>query len=191
VLNSAEDTGCVDSSNGPLSKLQMPPDSTHWTVWLAVLAYFASLAIGIAHRDAHSRPRTADSWQRIFWTLGCLFTWIHVVCAFAQYHHWSHHAAYAHTEQESARKVGVAWGGGIYFNYLFLFIWTADVAWWWFRPTAYVIRPRGITICVHLYLAFIAFNATVVFGAGFVRYASVGAIVVLFALSWRSGNRRD
>jgi hypothetical protein len=117
--------------------------------------------------------------QRTLWSVACLLTWAHVLLAFAVHHHWSHAAAYAHTASESARKVGIEWGGGIYFNYLFLVLWSADVVWWWWRPAKYRSRARGISIFVHAYLAFIAFNATVVFEIGSVRYAGMGAIVGL------------
>ncbi|MBS0266921.1 MAG: hypothetical protein JSS02_33650 [Planctomycetes bacterium] len=161
-------------------------DGTRVTVWLAVLAYVVSLAMGWARRrGSNHSDRRAEQWQRALWTAGCLLTVVHVLFAFAEYHHWSHRAAYAHTAQVTAEKVGVAWGGGLYFNYLFLLIWTADVVWWWCWRDAYVARPRGIAWFVHLYLAFIVFNATVVFGAAPIRYATLVAVpVVGLAVFW-------
>ena len=123
-------------------------------------------------------PRT-EPLQRTLWSLACLLAWAHVLLAFAEHHHWSHAAAYTHTASETAKKVGIDWGGGIYFNYLFLAVWSADTIWWWRRPASYLARPRGISICVHAYLAFIAFNATVVFESGPVRYAGIAAVVGL------------
>ena len=123
-------------------------------------------------------PRT-ELLQRTFWSLACLLTWAHVLLAFGTHHHWSHAAAYEHTATETAKKVGIEWGGGIYFNYVFLALWSADAIWWWWNPVAYRARARGFSIFVHAYLAFIAFNATVVFETGPVRYAGIGATIGL------------
>jgi hypothetical protein len=183
----------------------MFPDLTRWTIRLAMLAYVAALALRIASirqdrrqgdkgrgrqgveasptesSPSFDEPRTEDL-QRTLWSLGCLLTWAHVLCAFAVHHHWSHAAAYAHTASETARIVGINWGGGIYFNDLFLVLWSADTIWWWLRPACYRSRARSISIFVHTYLAFIAFNATVVFETGPVRYAAVACIVLLAAI---------
>jgi hypothetical protein len=55
----------------------------------------------------------------------------------------------------------------------------------WLRPDSYLARPRGISIFVHAYLAFIALNATVVFVDGPVRYGALAAVGLLVAISVR------
>jgi len=185
----------------------MFPDITRWTIRLAMLAYAAALALRIASirmdrkqgdkekgRQAVEPSPTesspcldephTESLQRTVWSLGCLLAWAHVLCALAVHHHWSHAAAYAHTASETAKTVGINWGGGIYFNYLFLVLWSADSIWWWLRPASYHSRALSISIVIHAYLAFIAFNATVVFETGPVRFAALAAIVLLAAV-WK------
>lgn len=84
--------------------------------------------------------------------------------------------------------VGLDWGGGLYANYGFAAVWTADVCWWWLAPRRYLARPRGLEWAVQGFLAFMAFNATVVFGAGAVRWAGLAACLFLAAVlgyTWR------
>ncbi len=166
---------------------------TRWTIWLAMAAYVAVLASRIRTRsvDAADNSPSADSSrpanvrrernQRGLWTLGCCLAWAHLASAFASYHHWSHDAAYAHTARETAAAVGIDWGGGIYFNYLFMLLWTTDAAWWWVFPASYRDRSRMYSILLDAYLAFMAFNATVVFGHGIIRYFGIAATV---SLAW-------
>ncbi|MBI3860722.1 MAG: hypothetical protein HY290_02375 [Planctomycetia bacterium] len=117
--------------------------------------------------------------------------WLHVLCAFAFHHHWSHAEAYDHTARETARKVGIDWGGGIWFNYLFLALWSADVIWWWWKPAEYRSRARWLSVGVQAYLAFIAINATVVFEWGPVRHAGLAAIMCLALIAFWSRPRRS
>jgi len=104
------------------------------------------------------------------WTAGCAIFLVHVAFAFQFYHHWSNAEAYAAT----ARQSGVGWG--LYFNYAFAIVWVADVLWWG-RP-----RASWIGVLIHSFLAFMFFNATVVFGKGWVRWAGVAATGVLIAI---------
>ena len=126
---------------------------------------------------------------RIAWTAGCLFYLAHVYGAFQYFHGWSHAAAYAETARQTAEVFGVNWGGGLYFNYLFTIVWVTDVAWWWLRARQYEVRPRWIGAAVHLFLAFMFFNGTVVFAAGFSRWMGAAATPALLLLWWRSQNR--
>src|SRR5258708_31308395 len=110
----------------------MSEELTRWTIRLALAAYVAALVLrirekrvglGNSHSPARSPgldPTRSEKRQRGLWTLGCLLLWAHVACAFAVYHHWSHDDAYARTARETAEMIGVDWGGGIYFNYLFV-----------------------------------------------------------------------
>jgi hypothetical protein len=173
----------------------MHEDLTRWTVRLALAAYVTVIAQRIRTKSAigvstpvRSIPAALDSTageriQRWLWTLGCLLSWAHVVSAFAFYHHWSHDDAYAHTARETAAMAGIDWGGGIYFNYLFLLLWTFDVAWSWTFPAAYRARPRIYLVFLDGYLAFMVFNATVVFGRGAVRYLGIALTLCLVWLA--------
>jgi hypothetical protein len=146
---------------------------TRWTVRLAVVLY----AIGLGLR-ARGWPAAA----RLAWTGGCLFFLLHVACAFQFYHHWSHRAAFAATARQTAEVVGLIWGGGLYANYAFALVWAADVVWWWCNSQTYHKRPRAVEWAVQGFLAFIVFNATVVFGSAAVRWLGLAACLVLVIL---------
>ncbi len=137
-----------------------------WTVRLAMALYAACL--GMRLLVGPRRPWTTVA--RLAWTLGFVFFLTHVACAFHFVHHWSHAAAYDHTAQQTAEITGFAWGGGLYLNYLFVFVWGVDVLWWWRDTSGYLLRSRWPESAIQGFLAFIAFNATVVFGTGVIRW---------------------
>ena len=118
--------------------------------------------------NGSDRRTEAQAW----WLAGWLMFLVHVAAAFHIAHGWSHAAAYEHTE----RTAGV--GEGIYVNYLFGLVWGADVVWFVGFPRSYARRPRWVGWMVHGFLAFVTFNATVVYGSGVARWMGV----VLFAL---------
>ena len=161
----------------------MAEELTRWTVRLSLAFYIGRIALDLAPRPATARR---DRLSRGLWTTGCLFLWLHVGCAFQFYHHWSHKAAFESTARETAETMGLAWGGGLYFNYAFMLLWAGDAAWWWLSPASYRRRSRFISYTLHAYLAFIAFNATVVFESGPVRYAGLGAAGLVVFLALRS-----
>jgi hypothetical protein len=126
------------------------------------------------------------------WTAGCLALLLHLVCAFQFYHHWSHAAAYEATARQTAEVVGLAWGGGLFANYAFAALWMLDTFWWWCRPQYYQVRPRAIEWVVQGFLAFILFNATVVFGKGTIRWLGLAACLCLvIVLGYAAHARRS
>jgi len=67
-------------------------------------------------------------------------------------------------ERTVADVTGWNWGGGLYLNYLFTLLWVADTACDWRAfVTGRIVRPR-IRLAVRGFLAFMAVNATLVFG---------------------------
>jgi hypothetical protein len=163
-----------------------------WTVRLAFAAYAGRLALDLAWRAGGERKDRTARW---LWTAGCMLLWAHVISAFEFVHHWSHDDAYNRTAIETAEKVGLAWGGGIYFNYLFMLLWAGDVVWWWWQPASYAVRSRFVAVPLHAYLAFILFNATVVFKEGWLRYAGLAVtiglgIAAVRVLTMQSGRGR-
>jgi hypothetical protein len=105
---------------------------------------------------------------RVFWPLGCAMLFLHIAIAFHLGHGWSHQDAWEHTKQ-----VG-GYGNGIFVNYAFALVWLMDAAWLAVSPASYLSRPRWLHWAIHCFLAFVVFNATVVFGSWLARIAYAG-----------------
>lgn len=119
------------------------------SAWLSFVFYLLTL-IGWTKR--------VQPWLlRWFWTLAWGIFVIHVCLAFHLVHHWSHGAAW------EATRVQGGIGDGIYFNYLVLVVWLIDVAWWWLWPQRHLTQNRWLSGIIQGFLAFMWFNATVVF----------------------------
>jgi hypothetical protein len=168
---------------------------TKWTIRLALACFVAYLAgwlvVGSRREGAAPWPRLA----RWVWTLGCLLFVVHVACAFQYYHGWSHAAAFEKTAAETEQLLGVRFGEGIYFSYLFLLLWVVDVIGLWVWPAAGWQRfptnsPRPVIAAVQWtligYLFFIAFNGAIVFEDGPTRWIGIGACLVLGGLALKA-----
>jgi hypothetical protein len=174
---------------------------TSWTIRAALVCYAVYLTLALTTH----KPKLA----RAIWTAGCGLFVVHVACAFHFYHHWSHLAAWQKTADETRLILGVAFGDGIYFSYLFLLLWVADVVWLWsfrgpamfgslhFRsarsatgvPPLPAGRRRTPTwrLAVHGFLLFIAVNGAIIFEAGATRTVGVPVVLGLAGLAvWRA-----
>ncbi|MBS1828119.1 MAG: hypothetical protein JST93_22610 [Acidobacteria bacterium] len=123
--------------------------------------------------------------HRGIWTAACGLYLLHMVTAFAFFHNFSHREAYEATARQTQAMLGVYYGGGLYWNYVFTVVWMGDVMWAWLGG----VRARWITWSVHGFLAFMFFNATVVFGKGWMRW--VGAAGFLAVALVRIARRRS
>ena len=166
-------TGLAASPRAALSN--HPLVITRWTIWIALCFCVLAATCLLGNR----RNRESQRWARWAWTLGLSFYLGHVISAFHYSHGWSHARAYEHTALETARVVSWAWGGGLYFNYAFTVAWLIDVVWWWSSLERHRARPRWIGYSFRSFFAFIAFNATVVFGQGAIRWFGLAAFVGL------------
>lgn len=151
---------------------------TYGTIYLALCLYVAALALRLCACGRHAWLQAS----RLAWTIGFIAYAGHVLAAFAFVHHLSHDAAYRATAQRTAEVTGWDWGGGLYANYLFTLVWFADVVWWWRGLEVYQRRPKVVASLIQGFLAFIAFNATVVFGHGAVQVAGGLCSGLLFVL---------
>lgn len=124
-------------------------------------------------------PRTTST-ARLLWTAGCSLYVVHVLCAFAFVHNWSHAEAYAHTAEQTQAVIGWDWGGGLYFNYLFTIVWIADVVRMWRNGDKSQNTPWRIA--AELFMAFMVVNATVVFGPPVWRWIGAGFFVLWASL---------
>ena len=163
---------------------------TRWTIRLALacyVAYLAGLLVAVTQRNTLSYWPSIARW---LWTVGCGLFVIHVACAFHVYHDWSHAAAFEKTAVEAEQLLGVRFGGGIYFSYMFLVLWVFDVlaTWTWRQPAGDSRRPMvgALQWALHAYLFFIAFNGAIVFEAGPTRWAGVVACLLLVGLALRA-----
>jgi hypothetical protein len=151
---------------------------TIWTIRLALTLYVARLTMLLSARGERWRPVS-----RWLWTAGCGLFVVHVICAFHFYHGWTHAAAWQDTAEQTKALLGVEFGDGIYFSYLFLVLWVLDVAWMWLaRPGQ---RTPWLRILVHLFLLFIAFNGAIVFEDGPTRWFGLAVCAVLMVLASR------
>lgn len=174
ALQSSPPNHSEEQVPGICQALAPPLGRTQATIWLALGYYGLSLALQLTLPTRGLRFSQAR-WHltRWCWTLAWFAYLIHVALAFHDYHHWSHQEAINHVEQASG------FGPGIYFSHLFTLVWTLDVLAQWVIPGWYLQRPGWIDWLLHGYLAFIVFQATVVFEQGVVRWASVVGMLVL------------
>ncbi len=154
---------------------------TKLTIWLSVAGYLITLGTLLV---CSNRSRSVLNFARNAWTVGFIAMVLHVAAAFHFFHAWSHARATAQTALETAAVVGWDWGGGIWFNYCVLVIWLVDALWWWVNPPTYQNRPAWISAIVHLYLAFMFFNAVVIFETGLLRWLGITAIAVFCVMWW-------
>jgi hypothetical protein len=155
---------------------------TRITIWTALTGY----ALGAAYL-IYQRGRRWEFLARLVWTASCLCLLAHAAFAFHYYHGWSQATAYAETARQTAEVFGINWGGGLFINYALMLAWITDVVWWWGWSDAYRRRPRLLTVIWHGFMIFIFFNATVVFGAGLLRWIGAGLCLGLGLLLWFSG----
>ncbi|MCY2966534.1 MAG: hypothetical protein NT069_23365 [Planctomycetota bacterium] len=143
---------------------------THTTVHVSALLYCVAMSLRLWGASPQLGRRRAI---RMCWIAGCVLLWAHVMAVWCVIHHGSWSKAWDHTAQETAAATGVTTGIGIVFNFLTLGIWTADCLGKLNR------WRRG----VDGYLAFMWFQAAVVFPHSGVRLAGWGATVWLLGLA--------
>lgn len=158
------------------------------SIWIALVAWLAGPASALV-------GRRHGGWQRLarwLWALGCAAFLVHVAAAFHFVHGWSHAAAHAATARDTAAVTGFDSGAGLWLNYLFTALWLADVvAWWRLGVDGYRQRSAAWTIAVYGFMAFLAFNATVVFEEGWVRTGGIlGSVMLAVLVALRLGRRR-
>jgi hypothetical protein len=144
----------------------------HVTAWIAMGCYFAALV-----------APPSSSWRRRLWTFGWLVFLAHVAAAFHFVHHWSHAEAAEATTRRALELTGSPAASGIYFNYVFLLVWTADVAWLLLAAQSHARRPRPIAWLVHGFMLFMVVNAVIVFGHGPTRGLGLAAALILLAVT--------
>ena len=69
------------------------------------------------------------------------------------------------TAKQTFEITGVETGIGLYFNYFFTLTWLCDLLWLKLANQSYENRPRWLSHTIHGFMAFMWFNATVIFGS--------------------------
>ena len=156
------------------------------TIWVALGLFVA----GEAGKRALENGGPATGWPWQMWTLGAALCVLHMGIAFGVRHGWSHSAAVAETARQTAEVYGVAWGVGVYVNYLFASLWLAEAGWWRADPRAYLRRSRRITWLLRGFYFLILVNAALVFASPAGRVAGVPLVAAL-AWVWRPSSRSD
>jgi hypothetical protein len=157
-----------------LSRPDPGDDLTRNTIRLALLYYAVATTLLLLREPEEGWPLSGRGrLARLCWTLAWAAYLVHLGMAFHHYHHWSHAEAIAHTEQRSH------FGWGIYFSHLFTVLWTADVTWWWLAPAGHARRSPWLGRLLHGYMAFMVFNAAVVYENGPIRWAGLGLFAEL------------
>lgn len=151
---------------------------TRNTVRLSLAWYAAALLLMMRLSPADWRAETRiGQIARWCWTWSIVCFWVHLGVAFHFYHDWSHAHAFEHTREVS----GV--GEGIYVSYLFTWLWTGDMIWWWTRPHGYAARSPWIDRVLHAFMLFIVFNGMVVYESGLIRWAGLAMFAAL-TVAW-------
>ncbi len=130
------------------------------SAWPALLCYAAALVLWVSPEN--NRRAAAI---RGLWTAGWLALVVHVGLAMWLVHAGSWAAAHEHTARRTQAATGWNWGGGVWFNLATAIVWGIHVVWIWARPKSTVRRALAFDWACQIYLAFMMFNATVVFGS--------------------------
>jgi hypothetical protein len=155
------------------------------TVWLALSGFVA----GEAGKARYFRTGVAPRWAWSAWCAGLVACLCHIVIAMSRHYRWSHEAAVLETARQTAAFYGLAWGGGIYVNYLFVGVWLAELLWWRLEPGQYATQPPWMRWAVRTFYLVIVFNAAVVFAAPG-RRAAGAVVVAALLLAWLQQVRR-
>jgi hypothetical protein len=154
---------------------------TRLSIWLALVAYTVAVSMQCMARGRPDRWKSA----RWAWTFGCVCFLIHVVCAFAYFHDWSHTAALRDTARQTAAMTGWNWGGGLYFNYIFAAAWLMDVLWWWLAPASFAQRSSRLNGIWHGFFFFMVVNGAVVFVHGPMRWFGIALCSIVVVLWYK------
>ena len=149
------------------------------TAWLSLVAWGA----GEWRRSREPAPARR---ARMAWTAGALALLVHSGLAFHLRHGWSHSAAWLDTARQTEAVTGVAMGGGLLVNYLFLAGWAAEVAWWWAAPASFLARPAALDRAARAFFLLMFLNGAVVFAHGPVRALGLAVVCAVVAAWYRA-----
>jgi hypothetical protein len=159
-----------------------------WAIRVAMVLLFLVLAVEIVDQKRTSKP------VAILWFTGAVLALCHSMGALVAYHHSSQAEALESTAEQTEELLGIRFGAGLYFNYLFVLVWILDALLRLAIPFKYLRIPSTYFYLVYGFLIFIAVNGAIVFKTGIVRGIGILCLSVLALLwirKWRRENRRD
>lgn len=164
---------------------------TIWTIRVAVVClYFVLILRQVLPAETFRFGKSnVVMFAKYVWLIGAVLSVVHTLCAFGFFHDWSHRIALEDTARQTGDLLGFRFGGGLYFNYFFVAIWTVDSLWWIANSESYETRSSWIGVAVIGYLLFIAINGTAVFESGISRWGGVALLMTLVTCSLRKNFR--
>jgi len=142
------------------------------TAWFTGLGYVLAVC-------GRLRQGSWTPWAARGWLFGACMMLVHVLIAFHFRHDWSHAVAVRDTARQTKELMGWEWGGGVWLNYLLVVIWLGDALWLRLAKESYVNRAKWLGVIIQGYLAFMWFNATVVFGGWGAKVFGAGAMALM------------
>ena len=150
-----------------------------WSIRLSMLLF----VLVIACRILGSKTIIESTVTKTVWTCAFALFIVHVLASFHFVHRWSHSAAYRATAKQTLELLGIEVGTGVYFNYLFLVVWAADVINSWTNFSVGRWMVQWLLRIGLMYMIFIAFNGVVVFESGWLRAVGILLTTMLVAAS--------
>ena len=151
--------------------------------WLISLTAFISFAAYIGALTKWEDTNHTDCFSRSnMWTLGYVAFVIHFISAFHYKYEWSHAMALELTAKQTFQITGITTGIGLYFNYFFALTWLSDLLWLKLAYQSYKNRPQWIYYGIHGFMAFMWFNATVIFGSLIAQLIGIFAFLSVVSL---------
>lgn len=149
------------------------------TAWFSLLGWTIASCL-------ESRPRAAR-WAS---TLGLFLLVGHTALAFQIRYAWSHALAARETARQTEALVGWSFGAEVFVNYLFLLVWSVDVAWWWLSAETYRQRPPALTRFIRGFFLLMFANGAVVFVHGPLRLLGAAAVLGVVWAWYRGDSAR-
>lgn len=145
------------------------------SIWIASGLWFLGAT---ARAVSSAQPSQMERVYRWTWLFAGGFTWTHVIASYGLIHNWSHANVLQHTGEESYAVIGIRVPWGVYANFVFAGVLSGYSGWMILRKR----RAYWADLIVFLFLAFIVFNALVIFKIGPIRWIGFVGFVALFSL---------
>ncbi|MCU0720771.1 MAG: hypothetical protein MUC83_13765 [Pirellula sp.] len=150
------------------------------SIWIACgLWFLGSISRILSRAQQIARLERVYRWT---WFLAGIFTWIHVFASYGLVHNWSHSAVLKHTGDESYAVIGLRVPWGVYANFVFAGILSGYSGWMILKKGR---ESAGLDTFVYFFLAFIVFNALVIFKTGPIRWIGLLGFAIVICTHLR------